>query len=494
MKSPLTPTRCGRRALIGAAFLSSIVAFAPAQDAAQEPAVRLIRSTSGTKGRQEGTRYVVDDPRATFSASVDRQVVVYFEWEGQPGLRHCEGRWKDPTGKVVLVAPVDYPAKARRFGIYWTLALPESVTPGLWALEATVDGEPAGTHTFEIRQSAVAAAQRLPTPAELYARAVAASTTVERVGASGEFLGSAPATAVGSDQLVVPFTALEHVASLRTVVDGHRLETQQLDNWDRRADWALVHFPAHGLTPLPPAEPGSAKVGDRCFVLDSLEDGSRVIGEVSIVGEDRGAGRRLRINTGAAAGSPVLDEHGRWIGVISAGSEASLGPVGIALLADRQPWQSRGSVVMPLELVQQAPARRPASLPELIAAGEFPRALSDGRKHVISGVFAAYVERRGAVPFPREQKFTFSLREGQASVFVQWNPKEKRDAQGHFEVYDADNKPVSRSPASKLKLRPGELFFSTWVLPLARLMPDVYRVDCLLDGAPVWRGYLRVTE
>jgi hypothetical protein len=297
--------------------------------------------------------------------------------------------------------------------------------------------------------------------------------------------------------VVAPFGALEGAAALRLLAGGRRIETQALDNWDRRNDWALVRVPAHGLTPLPAAAPGAAVVGARLFVLDALDDGSRVIGEAAIVGEDQAGVRRLRLNAGFAAGAPALDERGALVGVISAGGpEATLGPVGVSLLPDRMSWMSRGSVVVPLALISAhgAPARRAASLPELTASGVFPRPLSADQKHVVSGVFAGRVERGGAVPMPRDQKFTFARREGQASVFVQWNPQDKRDAQGSFEVYDLDNKPVARSAPGKLKLRRGELFFSTWVLPLAELAPGVYRVDGLLDDAPVWRGYLRVTE
>jgi hypothetical protein len=163
--------------LASAAGASAAVAR-QAREGGGEPAVRLIRSASGTKGRQEGTRYVIDDPRTVFSPAEDRQVLVYFEWEGRLGLHRCEGRWKDPSGKVVLVAPVDYEARSKRFGIYWTLAIPESVSPGLWALEATVDGEPAGAHAFEI--AGRAASSSLST-AEIYARAQAAGATLERL-------------------------------------------------------------------------------------------------------------------------------------------------------------------------------------------------------------------------------------------------------------------------------------------------------------------------
>jgi len=87
--------------------------------------------------------------------------------------------------------------------------------------------------------------------------------------------------------------------------------------------------------------------------------------------------------------------------------------------------------------------------------------LSPERRHVISGVFAARVERGGTVPTPLDQKAVFSHAEGSFSVFVQWHPQEKRDAEGYFELYDSDNTLIVRGQPTKLKLRPRELFFTT---------------------------------
>jgi len=114
--------------------------------------VRLVRATVGSKGAIRGPRYIVEDPRTTFSAGVDRQVIAHFEWEGAPGTHECVVTWKDPTGAVVLVSPYTQRATTARFSVYWTLTLPDAPRIGLWAAEAQVDGEPAGTLTFQIRE------------------------------------------------------------------------------------------------------------------------------------------------------------------------------------------------------------------------------------------------------------------------------------------------------------------------------------------------------
>lgn len=64
--------------------------------AAADSAFRLIRSVSGTKLVQETGRYGVEDPRTVFYAPADKEIIVYFTWEGPPGphrfnSKMCEG-------------------------------------------------------------------------------------------------------------------------------------------------------------------------------------------------------------------------------------------------------------------------------------------------------------------------------------------------------------------------------------------------------------------
>jgi hypothetical protein len=488
-----TPTRAWF-ALASLLMAASVTTIAWPAQPQKEPSVRLIRSTSGTRGTQQGSRFVIEDPRSVFSPSTDRQIVVHFEWEGRPGLHRCEGRWKDPTGRVVLTAPHDQRATSARFGVYWTLAIPETAAAGLWALEAWVDGELSGTHTFELKGAAdVASVREMPT-AELYRQGLAAIATVESQGAAGQLLASGPAVAIGGDHLLTSFWTIEGAASLRFVLgDGRRVETREMLAWNRRQDWALVSLNGHGLKPLPRAEPRLWAVGDRYWVIDSLEDGGRVIQEASIVGTDPASPGRPRLNSGHAAGSPVLDGQGRLFGVVAgSGPEARLGSTGLSILLGAK--QLRGSLIVPLDSVAVPATAAATPLSQLMASGQFLRPLSLDQRHVISGVFAGRVERSGAVPMPMDQRAVFSRREEEVSVFVQWDPHQKKDAQMRFEIYDLDNSRLGAGRPVKIKLRPGQYLFSTWTFRIADLPPGTYRVDLLLDDSPIWRGYVRVTD
>jgi hypothetical protein len=477
------------RALVLAA-LALAVAPAYAQPPAADSKVRFVRSVSGTRGATRAGHFEVEDPRTVFTLPQDRQVLVYFEWEGAPGTHHYEGRWKDPTGAVVLVAPADQPASGRRLAIYWTLALPPNAAPGLWALEASVDGVPAGTHTFEIKGGA---ASRAPLPAaQLYERARNAAAAVERLGPAGETTGVGLATALDDATVVVPFPIIDGASSVRVVLaDGRRLTAEEVGGWSRADGWAVLRAAGHGLPVLPRAASRPA-VGDPVFVLDEREDGSRVLGQTSVIGEKKAGGGRshLLLADGAAAGALVLNGEGAQVGTIVLPGDVQLGEAGSSFAL--APRAARGTVL--LDAGSVAPGASFSTLAQLAAQGHFMRPLSPLRRHVISGVFAARVERGGAVPMPRDQRASFARNEGHAFVFVQWNPQDKYEGSSIYEVFDGDNKRVAASDANRLKLKPRELLFSSWGVPIARLPAAAYRVDLLLDGEPVWRGWLRVTD
>ncbi len=154
----------------------------------------MVRSVAGTKGETRGGNYVVLDPRTTFYMPDDRQVTVYFEWEAAKGTHHCEGSLKGPNGQLAVMSSFDYPATQTRFGGFWTIPLLENTTAGIWTFESRVDGESAGELRFEIvsakRPADAVKEELLPSPAEIYARAVAASASIEKLDGQGQPIGT----------------------------------------------------------------------------------------------------------------------------------------------------------------------------------------------------------------------------------------------------------------------------------------------------------------
>jgi hypothetical protein len=151
--------------------------------------VHLVRSVVGAKGEERNGSYVMTEPRSTFYVPEDRELIVYFEWEGAKGTHHCEGSVRGPGGQFATMTSFDYVATQARFAGYWKVPLAESSPSGNWIFESRVDGEVAGQVTFQVVASSkpadLAKARPIPSAAEIYKRAIAASVQIEKLDDKG---------------------------------------------------------------------------------------------------------------------------------------------------------------------------------------------------------------------------------------------------------------------------------------------------------------------
>src|SRR2546422_3747535 len=197
-------------------------ASSPQANAVAGSQFRTLRSVSGGSGHEANGRFVMDDPRSVFTAGKDAKVIVYFEWEGPLGPHHFEGLWKSPEGKIVLISDFRYEAKAKQFSGYWSMLLSDSSPSGEWTLEARIDGELAGSHSFVITGSPSAAAAAVAPPprqplatSDLYKQVLDSSAIVEQLTADGSLLDRSSGFWIGNDTLLTAFEALDGAASLR---------------------------------------------------------------------------------------------------------------------------------------------------------------------------------------------------------------------------------------------------------------------------------------
>jgi hypothetical protein len=478
-----------------------LVASAPAWVLAQASGrYHLVRSVSGSRGAPDGQTFLMEDPRTVFHAGQDRQVLVLFEWQGPAGRHRCEGAWKDPSGRVVFTSTADVDARSTRFGVYWGLSLPDTVATGTWVVEATVDGETAGVHAFQIvaapADPSALPARRALAVAEIYQRELAATLTIESVDAAGAFVSQASGLFVSPDLVLTTFGVLNDARKVRVHLgDGRRLETQEVVSWNRRGDWAFLRVAGAGGQPIARA-PARPAVGDRCFFLDAQADGSHAIVETTVAGFS-GAGDLLVSDPVAEgdAGAPVLDEYGETIGTAAGhGGVAGASALDLVSLASGPRGFPRGGRVRGFPSL---PAAGSASqtLEDLDRAGAFVKRLVH-TPHFVNGILGTGVERQGQaqIPVAADQRFTFARREKSLVVFVTWNPACKEDSTIAFELFDADNRRLAGTDPRKVKLRPNESFVQYWTLQPSGLVAGIYRVDVKLGPDPVWRTFFRVTE
>src|SRR5208282_679936 len=227
------------------------------------PQFRVVRSLCGSKGTSHGSDYQIQDPRNTFHVPDDHQIIVYFEWEGPPGSHHAVGSWRSPDGRVVLNSEFDLSSQGTHYSGTWTLAIPESIAPGLWALEATIDGQPAGTQTFEIVSNRNVAltnpgAPPLPTPAEVYQRAAAASVFVTSLDGNGDTITRGFGFFIDKDVVLTAFQMIDGASSLRVdLADGSHATVNDVVAWSRARDWAILKVDSGKVRPLEKAAPNS---------------------------------------------------------------------------------------------------------------------------------------------------------------------------------------------------------------------------------------------
>lgn len=476
--------------------------------AAAAPTFRVIRSVSGSTGRQVGTRYVFDDPRTVFSLDEDKQVTVYFEWEGPPGHHRFEGLWKNPEGRVAVVSEFEYEAKEPRFAGYWTLLLSNTLPPGIWTVEARINGEAAGTHVFQLvaapRPDAGPPPRPYPTPSDVYRQAAQATVFIEKLDARAQRLMMGSGFFLEGGALLTSFQVIDGASNLRIhFPDGRTADTDRVRAWHRRQDWAVLDVPEAGAKTLPRAEKIEREVGDRCYSLDSPSEGSRTILDGNIVGFKNipGAGQVWNLNYYAqrqALGSPLLDAYGDVIGLLGGTEVPGAGSVldnrrGYVLQTGAFLAGTTAQTAVPLSMVTiPAAGIPPTTMEQLASSGEFTPPLQHA-PNLMTGTLAQRVERGEGTPQPIGMASEFSLRDGSFVAFLTWYPKERQDSTIEFRLYDMDNRLILRAPPARLRLRRSEMMFSTWPIELRPpLTTGIYRVEALLGDAPVWRAYVRI--
>ena len=216
--------------------------------ASQDVPLHVLRIVAGPSGNQVNGTFLLSEERSVFNRADDRDVIVVFQWEGRPGQHKLIAQWRSPDGTATSNSTVNYLAKDRKFGAYWRLSLSPTMPTGTWAIEATVDDEPAGRLTFEITDSKVDAskARRPLTQAMLFEHLGRIFVSIERFSAAGRRLDSFSGLIGPRGRIYTTIGAIDDVDRLRAVHSHWRplfLVRGEPDRWTS-ADGADDHRPA----------------------------------------------------------------------------------------------------------------------------------------------------------------------------------------------------------------------------------------------------------
>ena len=454
--------------------------------------LRVISISAGPSGSDVNGTFALSEERSVFSREADREVYVLFRWEGVPGPHKLVAQWRSPDGSASSSSTIDYVAKDKRFGAYWQLGVTPSMALGVWSIDATVDGQPGGRHTFELRDARVAAAavkRPLPQP-ELYARLNRVFVSIERTTSTGKVL-DAGGGLLSNGALYTSIGVLDGVAGVRGKdADGRPIDITGVLGTNREDGSATLA----GGTPSVPALPSpesAPTVGDRCYSIESSPAGGHALTSCSIIGRAAGAagdrGFIVRFTTAPGTpGAPVVNEYGELLGLVGGGSVAS--PV--FLIGEPQRGDTLDAALVPIVTARTGAPGQAQTLAALQASGVIYGPLV-GDEHVVSGGFAAKPVKTNTVP-PGDQRESFSTRDEKFVVFVNWLPTERLKGTSRLRLYDPLSRPLAETPAAKADLKKSQLTLTWWQLSVPPA-PGSYRVEVLLNDRPVWRGTLRIT-
>jgi S1-C subfamily serine protease len=501
----LTHVRAGAK-LLALFLLISSSASGSAQSAPVMKSYRVLRSISGSTGHEDSGRYIIDDPRSVFVAGKDTKVTVYFEWEGRTGPHHFEGLWKSPEGKIVLISDFRYEAKTAQFSGYWSMLLSEATPSGEWNLEARIDGEPAGTHSFVISgspSSASASGPPLLSSADLYQKAFDTTVTIEKIDADGTLASRSSGFWIGEGRLLTSFSAIDGASKLRILLrDGSQLTTDHVLAWNRWQDWALLKVDHNPKVWLKRSSAASVKVGDRCVLLEMVTAGAK-LADGSITGKNTfpKTGERLLIASGVTPlsfGGPLLDEYGNYAGILGGGIIPGGDPVRtLSLLSETNAnsrtidWESTGLAVPQTVVPEVPPAAAATSLADIAARGEMlsPVIKINAVQSATLGVMGS-----GNATSLGAYKRVFSHQDKKPIAQVSWQGLQKEKFSCVYRLFNVDNKLVAESKPRDISLNSGKYMTTNWEIPVASVPAGIYRVDLVLSGKTAWREFLKVVD
>ena len=461
--------------------------------ARQATPLHVLRISAGPAGVEEKGTFRLTEERSVFSRTDDKEVIVYFQWDGVPGRHLLEAVWRSPNGSSTSKSTIDYTAKDRRFGAYWRFTITPDIQLGTWSIEATVDGQPGGRLSFEITGAPAPAAAPVKRPfsqPELHALLSRHFVVLTRKAPGPKDLDPAVGAIVAPGQVATAVTLLDSVDRVAAVSSGGApQELTTVVDLNRATGWAILEASTGDVPAAPHA--AAARVGDRCYSMQGAE-GTRVLLEGQITGTVGPAGRVEGwvvsfFNGIGMMGAPVVNEFGEWLGILG---RKPTPDTALAYRSFTAPATELGNVpVIPIGVIGARPGSTPATFATLRARGALLEPLVM-EEHILSGGFASETPR-GTLPPPHIQRDEFSRADKQMVVFVTWSPRVRLKGQAVFYLFDSSNSRIASSKPSKVDFRAKDLATSLWHIPVT-MAAGSYRAELHLEGKPVWRRYVRI--
>jgi hypothetical protein len=472
--------------------------FISASSLGAEPSIQMIRSLSGPSGKVVGGKFVFDEIRNRFVYPQDNSLTVYFEFKAPKGDYFLTAYWKDPQGRIVTIAPdLKIQTEYEEMNSYWSLMLDEHKTSGIWTVEVRINGEPIGSHSFELvvpeapKPAAVAETSPMPTMDELYRSISKSLVWVHKIDGSGRRIGTLSGFVSAPDSILTAFRSIDSAARIEIeFADGTRISTDEIIVCNRMQDWALVKAQTREFPPLKLGKPEAIIIGEPLIVF-SVESGlSRTIGTVDISGRRMVSGFGERIFTNPqlpvqAIGGPLLDFYGNVVGLI--GGNLLPGLPADARFASLMLSGANTIAAIPIEKGMVESKTSSMKLQTLSNSGILTPALSETPVFVngmVTDNIPADLNLQSKVQFARGETII---------IYTNWVRKENiRKGVTSIRVYDSRNRLRSQGKPQPLNLPANSMLQFTTQFPVGSLEAGIYRVDVFWNDLPVWRAFISI--
>jgi S1-C subfamily serine protease len=466
--------------------------------------IRMTRSLSGASGKLVGTQFVLDEIRNRFVYPQDSSLTVYFEFQAPKGDYTITAYWKDPQGRTAGISPdIKMQTVTDDLNCYWVFMIDSNRASGVWTAEIRINGEPVGSHSFELIVPAPPKAPSTDNPApptldEMYRVAGKSLVWAHKLDKTGQRIDTTSGFVVAPGSVLTAFQSIDMAAGIEIeFADGTQSRTDEILACNRLQDWALVKAETRDIPPFQIGKSDSVIVGQQAVVFSIGSGRSRIIGAVDISGRGvvRGFGERIQINPQLppmAVGGPLLDHYGKVVGVVGGSLSPGMGldhrniPIDLIVTS---PGSSMISVT-PIEAISLQPPYPAATLQSLLESAVLTPPLS--KTPVFN--FGTVTDRVGT-DSSYVSKTQFSRKSSDIVVYTLWQGKEKiNKGVVSMSIYDASNRLRSKIAPQTLKLSREKLIRFQYAFNAANIEAGLYRIDLLWDGVPVWRAGISIID
>lgn len=489
--------------------LISTVALGLAIAVAQSPP-KLLRSLSGPSGKVVGSKFVFDETRMRFTYPQDRELVVYFEWDAEPGDHALTAQWKGPDGRVVTITQdARVQTSSRELNSYWRFTLAPGMSNGVWTAEIRENGAKIGEQSFEVitpeqaqpaPAAAVPAQPATPTLEEIYRKVMLSLVWLHKLDVSGRRTDTATGFVISQDHIATAFQAIDSAGGLEIEFPGARVErTNEIWSTNRLQDWAIVKVPTGTAPALERDESTASFIGERLIVLNVENNSVRAIGGVDISGRENIPvfGPRMQMSpapSSEAVGGPLLTPSGKVVAVLGGSlfPGARIERRGMSLSVSIWNALNSAGFATPLSTVSRTDPASPLTLNQLTENGTLTPPIQPSLNFTYGGTTREMPKDVNA-PMPGDVS-EFSRRDPMVWVYSYWRKKDK-DNKGELaaKVYDSQNRVVVNLPPKKASLSETATRFA-FSFPPTTLERGFYRVDLLWQGRAVWRTFFRILD